>query len=344
MKINVRIILIVVVLSVSAFVFEIGCNVAVNDEIKKENNQTGVTNWLICSNVFECPKEEKIVDTVEKKKIKEYSVYNSNSQIRIVPFNEKTTKGLKIKEGEYGDQNVAILNTEYQELAFKNNGAEYINYAREQYKVVGKYTEKKDSKLDEVMFFISSHSKGIKSVNLFDVVEVKTKDNIKKSEMKKIGKKIFGDALVEKNTKNDSSRIDFGSFVFMLLIMLGVFVVLNAIGFVQEWIHFQKKELIIRKMVGGSRKKLAFLLYRRFIVLCGFSALAGTVISYLAIKMLDYSNMTATRNLIGEQLFFKAIVLGVILLLLCGFVLLGMNLVFGKKRIFKTNSKGGYSL
>lgn len=335
--INIRNITIFIILFMSIFVFEMAACALFPIKEKKHDLLNRYQEWIIQTIDIEKPKIKKVIKEGKKLNADKIIIGTSKSQAKLAIFSKKFLEDLNVVL-TYPDDNVkdvAIVNSKYNELVYVKDGKDYINYRGNAYLVIGTFFEQKDDTLKEDMFFINADSSEVKNDNCYDYIQLSFEENIDIENIERCSQKLFDDYYITDNI--NSCYIDTRVSFFLIILICACLVMFNCVGFIQKWLQYQKKELLIRKMVGATRKNNVSLLYKRFFYINILSAITGSFITMIVLLFIKhFPDLSSSRELFGTRLSVWSVFSSFIIVLVIGNIILGLNMhANGKYELIK---------
>ena len=238
-------------------------------------------------------------------------IYGNDNTIQILRYNDTRSCGvyfsedilwdLDIQSGrnfEFDDfkynRNVAVVSENMRKQCIDANGVKMIQIGNGYYEVIGFFIYE-----DQNVINPNSHV----YYNLFS-------ENMFKEESGTIGQIVIEsdleydtmlNKLNEQHTINQvtyPARMSFGerlsqalfsqSITIIPLCLVLIAVILNSINITINWVHNNKKELVVRRICGASIKNIKFLLIRNYFILTSVSYVIGFVVAFLLSKI-NYS-------------------------------------------------------
>lgn len=327
---NFKNIILIIVLFMSIFIFQLGNNAMLLPRIEKKTENS----YLIKVNNEENPTIGKVIERIGKLKYRRLDFSYEEYAYEVSKFTKKFIEEVKIsftdKDSINKKENTAVVNKKYKEMVFQKKGKEYINCRGHEYRVIGYYADNRDSTIEEKLFYINICSSSIANDNHYNLIEIQGNGSLKESSLKRILKKELGSFEIRKS--NDGYIDTREVFVFELF-LCALLVIFNCVGFIQKWINYQKREISIRLLVGATKEKIIKLYFTRFFMIICISFLFGTIISTTIMDSIRKTQvLNATRNLFGTSLLPASILLSFVEILLIGYLLLGINILLQVRR------------
>ncbi len=323
---NTRNIIVIIILTVSCFIFEMAVSALYPVNNRKVSDANDYCEWKIEVMGEKNPDIKTVLDQLQELKADKIVFYSSESQVKVAVFSKGFIEGLECNIYDYDGKNVAIVNDEYNELIYKKNNKDYVNYQGEPYLVVGTYNDKKDAKITESMFYIDADSPIISRYSGYDSIVLSFNNNVDYDRVSSMADNLFAKYSVTDNIEDEyiSNRKMFASMVLVCALL----VIFNCVGFIQKWIGYHKKELSVRRMVGATKWDNVKLLYKRFFLIFIFAYIVGTIISLCVLYIINMvKELESTRELFGTHLGVNAAVVGAFSVFVIGNLLLGVNTI-----------------
>lgn len=323
---NTRNIIVIIILTVSCFIFEMAVSALYPVNNRKVSDANDYCEWKIEVMGEKNPDIKTVLEQLQELKADKIVFYSSESQVKVAVFSKDFIEGLECTISNHDGKNVAIVNDEYNELIYKKNNKDYVNYKGEPYLVVGTYNDKKDAKIEESMFYIDADSPVISRYSGYDSIVLSFNNNVDYESVSEMADNLFVEYAVTGKIEDEyiSNRKIFASMVLVCALL----VIFNCVGFIQKWISYHKKELSVRWIVGATKLDNVKLLYKRFFLIFIIAYIVGTIVSISVFFIINaVKELESTRELFGTHLGVNAALLGAFCVFFIGNILLGVNAV-----------------
>ena len=202
-----------------------------------------------------------------------------NKSILNIP-NMINGKFFNIKDFEKNKPKAIVGKSVYDNISIKIGKTRYIKYDNSLYEIIGVMGyEDKNSILDN-QFFINLNSYVMKSNNLIYTKKLKT-NNYKKI-VKEFTNKYDDIEFEEVNNIQDNSNNYSQVYLIMILIISVIF--MNVVNVTLQWIESRKKEIGIKKALGGTNFRIALEILFENQVIASISYFVGCLIYLVIIK------------------------------------------------------------
>ena len=130
-----------------------------------------------------------------------------------------------------------------------------------------------------------------------------------------------------------SGSLDARPAVALVIAVCGCILCLNCTGYSGAWIHAQKKEFAVRRLVGASESQNHILLLKRFAGIWAGAYILGIMVSGILLYILSkIENLQSTRRLLGTSLDVRAVILAGAVVFFIGFAVMEICRLGEKRR------------
>lgn len=233
------------------------------------------------------------------------------SQGRTAAFTEDFFRGIGVifeeLENFDKDADVAVVNEDALGLCHNTSQGTFLKIHGKIYKVLAIYQDKKDDRIDEIFYYINQDAKNLQETAGYDYVLLWPGSNQDMEALKAQWEKAFPESGLYWQEGVDPKRIDVRPSFVLITVICSILLGLNCIGFSSEWMNPQYQECGIRKLLGATDMRNHCLILKRFLALLVCAFVIGTAAAFLAIFLLqDIPGLPATRNLVGNYLYWKS--------------------------------------
>lgn len=250
------------------------------------------------------------------------------------------TEGRLFDTGDYEKgTDTALIREDIEALCEKRNGKLYITIGDEEYEVIGKYREKNSTDDRNSRYIVNLYAKNLPVSEGQYLFYDGGADSLSRlqSAGEKQGSKLSckraseASEIINKNILADASGI------LTILLLAGIFVLMNIFSGIYVWLQGRKKEIVLRKMAGAARGQIyGWLLRDFFLFFTGSFAVAVILVWGIIWGSSHYNVSPALSLLIGNDLEWQGVALSFGAVgLLCTVMVSGFMRHYFKKQIIQ---------
>lgn len=252
-------------------------------------------------------------------------------------FDKKLMKFLGINpsawEETMEEENVAIVNTDAQRLCYNREGQTLLPFRGTDYRVIGFFNEDKADPENRTDYILNQNAEAVKKSNYYTYVFLDMKKGCTAEKLIKSFQKNFSFSVVYPWRGGLSGSLDARPAVALVIAVCGCILCLNCAGYSGAWIHAQKKEFAVRRLVGASESQNHILLLKRFVEIWAGAYILGIIFSGILLYILGkIENLQSTRRLLGISLDVRAVILAGTAVFLIGFAVMEICRLGEKRR------------
>ena len=252
-------------------------------------------------------------------------------------FDKKLMKFLGINpsawEETMEEENVAIVNTDAQRLCYNREGQTLLPFRGTDYRVIGFFNEDKADPENRTDYILNQNAEAVKKSNYYTYVFLDMKKGCTAEKLIKSFQKNFSFSAVYPWRGGLSGSLDARPAVALVIAVCGCILCLNCAGYSGAWIHAQKKEFAVRRLVGASERQNHILLLKRFSGIWAGAYILGIMVSGILLYILGkIENLQSTRRLLGISLDVRAVILAGTAVFLIGFAVMEICRLGEKRR------------
>lgn len=256
---------------------------------------------------------------------------------KTAAFDKKLMKFLGINpsawEETMQEENVAIVNTDAQRLCYNREGQTFLPFRGADYRVIGFFNEDKDDPENRTDYILNQNAEALKNSNYYTYVFLDMRKDCTAEKLIKSFQKNFSFSAVYPWRGGLSGSLDARPAVALVIAVCGCILCLNCAGYSGAWIHAQKKEFAVRRLVGASESQNHILLLKRFVEIWAGAYILGIIFSGILLYILSkIENLQSTRRLLGTSLDVRAVILAGTAVFLIGFAVMEICRLGEKRR------------
>lgn len=305
----------------STMILTLACNAMFPDPVKDFALLSD--SYLTVEFQQECPAVEDLNLWAEKNQCKLMTGY-AFSNGKTAAFDKKLMQFLGMNpsawEETMQEENVAIVNTDAQRLCYAREGQTFLPFRGTDYRVIGFFSEDKADPENRTDYILNQNAEAVKKSNYYTYVFLDMKKDVDTEKLLKSFRKSFSFSAVYPWRGGLSGSLDARPAVALVIAVCGCILCLNCAGYSGAWIHAQKKEFAVRRLVGASESQNHILLLKRFVGIWAGAYILGIIFSSILLYILSKTEkLQATRRLLGISLDVRAVILAGTAVFLIGF-------------------------
>lgn len=231
------------------------------------------------------------------------------------------------------EENVAIVNTDAQRLCYNREGQTLLPFRGTDYRVIGFFNEDKADPENRTDYILNQNAEAVKKSNYYTYVFLDMKKGCTAEKLIKSFQKNFSFSAVYPWRGGLSGSLDARPAVALVIAVCGCILCLNCAGYSGAWIHAQKKEFAVRRLVGASESQNHILLLKRFAGIWAGAYILGIMVSGILLYILSkIENLQSTRRLLGTSLDVRAVILAGAVVFFIGFAVMEICRLGEKRR------------
>lgn len=231
------------------------------------------------------------------------------------------------------EENVAIVNTDAQRLCYNREGQTLLPFRGTGYRVIGFFNEDKADPENRTDYILNQNAEAVKKSNYYTYVFLDMKKGCTAEKLIKSFQKNFSFSAVYPWRGGLSGSLDARPAVALVIAVCGCILCLNCAGYSGAWIHAQKKEFAVRRLVGASESQNHILLLKRFAGIWAGAYILGIMVSGILLYILSkIENLQSTRRLLGTSLDVRAVILAGAVVFFIGFAVMEICRLGEKRR------------
>lgn len=231
------------------------------------------------------------------------------------------------------EENVAIVNTDAQRLCYNREGQTLLPFRGTDYRVIGFFNEDKADPENRTDYILNQNAEAVKKSNYYTYVFLDMKKGCTAEKLIKSFQKNFSFSAVYPWRGGLSGSLDARTAVALVIAVCGCILCLNCAGYSGAWIHAQKKEFAVRRLVGASESQNHILLLKRFAGIWAGAYILGIMVSGILLYILSkIENLQSTRRLLGTSLDVRAVILAGAVVFFIGFAVMEICRLGEKRR------------
>lgn len=256
---------------------------------------------------------------------------------KTAAFDKKLMEFLGINpsawEENMQEENVAIVNTDAQRLCYNREGQTLLPFRGTDYRVIGFFNEDKADPENRTDYILNQNAEAVKKSNYYTYVFLDMKKGCTAEKLIKSFQKNFSFSAVYPWRGGLSGSLDARPAVALVIAVCGCILCLNCTGYSGAWIHAQKKEFAVRRLVGASESQNHILLLKRFAGIWAGAYILGIMVSGILLYILSkIENLQSTRRLLGTSLDVRAVILAGAVVFFIGFAVMEICRLGEKRR------------
>lgn len=310
--------MLICILSLSINVFILAFSAMLLPKYVKEKDAEFLSNrYYTITFQGDNPSVEEVKKITDNKY--EYFIVNfAWSQSKAVEFSEKQMDaiGLNVEDGYKKNENIAVVNKDYQKICYEVNNEAYTMLLGNEYKVQEYFEDKKDDITKVTRCYVNLNSQKIMQNKEFDCIFLDLPETSEQDIVNEL-KNTFKNIKISKWSGSRFQEYYTRSYMVGIIILCGAVIFLNCIIFVKTWVEKQQKELNIRIKIGATKRKNGKLLCGRIFVVYFINIFCGILLSKLEMGILNKIPwLRATRELLGTKIYAEPILISVIMVFL----------------------------
>lgn len=232
------------------------------------------------------------------------------------------------------EENVAIVNTDAQRLCYNREGQTLLPFRGTDYRVIGFFNEDKADPENRTDYILNQNAEAVKKSNYYTYVFLDMKKGCTAEKLIKSFQKNFSFSAVYPWRGGLSGSLDARPAVALVIAVCGCILCLNCAGYSGAWIHAQKKEFAVRRLVGASESQNHILLLKRFVEIWAGAYILGIIFSGILLYILSkIENLQSTRRLLRISLDVRAVILAGAAVFFIGFAVMEICRLGKKERL-----------
>lgn len=318
----------------STVILTLACNAMFPDQVKDFDLLSDL--YLTVEFQQERPAVEDLNLWAEKNQCKLMTGY-AFSNGKTAAFDKKLMQFLGINpsawEENMQEENVAIVNTDAQRLCYNREGQTLLPFRGTDYRVIGFFNEDKADPENRTDYILNQNAEAVKKSNYYTYVFLDMKKGCTAEKLIKSFQKNFSFSAVYPWRGGLSGSLDARPAVALVIAVCGCILCLNCTGYSGAWIHAQKKEFAVRRLVGASESQNHILLLKRFAGMWAGAYILGIMVSGILLYILSkIENLQSTRRLLGTSLDVRAVILAGAVVFFIGFAVMEICRLGEKRR------------
>ncbi len=318
----------------STVILTLACNAMFPDQVKDFDLLSDL--YLTVEFQQERPAVEDLNLWAEKNQCKLMTGY-AFSNGKTAAFDKKLMQFLGINpsawEENMQEENVAIVNTDAQRLCYNREGQTLLPFRGTDYRVIGFFNEDKADPENRTDYILNQNAEAVKKSNYYTYVFLDMKKGCTAEKLIKSFQKNFSFSAVYPWRGGLSGSLDARPAVALVIAVCGCILCLNCTGYSGAWIHAQKKEFAVRRLVGASESQNHILLLKRFAGIWAGAYILGIMVSGILLYILSkIENLQSTRRLLGTSLDVRAVILAGAVVFFIGFAVMEICRLGEKRR------------
>ena len=318
----------------STVILTLACNAMFPDQVKDFDLLSDL--YLTVEFQQERPAVEDLNLWAEKNQCKLMTGY-AFSNGKTAAFDKKLMQFLGINpsawEENMQEENVAIVNTDAQRLCYNREGQTLLPFRGTDYRVIGFFNEDKADPENRTDYILNQNAEAVKKSNYYTYVFLDMKKGCTAERLIKSFQKNFSFSAVYPWRGGLSGSLDARPAVALVIAVCGCILCLNCTGYSGAWIHAQKKEFAVRRLVGASESQNHILLLKRFAGIWAGAYILGIMVSGILLYILSkIENLQSTRRLLGTSLDVRAVILAGAVVFFIGFAVMEICRLGEKRR------------
>lgn len=318
----------------STVILTLACNAMFPDPVKDFDLLSDL--YLTVEFQQERPAVEDLNLWAEKNQCKLMTGY-AFSNGKTAAFDKKLMQFLGINpsawEENMQEENVAIVNTDAQRLCYNREGQTLLPFRGTDYRVIGFFNEDKADPENRTDYILNQNAEAVKNSNYYTYVFLDMKKGCTAEKLIKSFQKNFSFSAVYPWRGGLSGSLDARPAVALVIAVCGCILCLNCTGYSGAWIHAQKKEFAVRRLVGASESQNHILLLKRFAGIWAGAYILGIMVSGILLYILSkIENLQSTRRLLGTSLDVRAVILAGAVVFFIGFAVMEICRLGEKRR------------
>ena len=318
----------------STVILTLACNAMFPDQVKDFDLLSDL--YLTVEFQQERPAVEDLNLWAEKNQCKLMTGY-AFSNGKTAAFDKKLMQFLGINpsawEENMQEENVAIVNTDAQRLCYNREGQTLLPFRGTDYRVIGFFNEDKADPENRTDYILNQNAEAVKKSNYYTYVFLDMKKDVDTEKLLKSFRKSFSFSAVYPWRGGLSGSLDARPAVALVIAVCGCILCLNCTGYSGAWIHAQKKEFAVRRLVGASESQNHILLLKRFVGIWAGAYILGIIFSGILLYILSkIENLQSTRRLLGTSLDVRAVILAGAVAFFIGFAVMEICRLGEKRR------------
>lgn len=318
----------------STVILTLACNAMFPDQVKDFDLLSDL--YLTVEFQQERPAVEDLNLWAEKNQCKLMTGY-AFSNGKTAAFDKKLMEFLGINpsawEENMQEENVAIVNTDAQRLCYNREGQTLLPFRGTDYRVIGFFNEDKADPENRTDYILNQNAEAVKKSNYYTYVFLDMKKGCTAEKLIKSFQKNFSFSAVYPWRGGLSGSLDARPAVALVIAVCGCILCLNCTGYSGAWIHAQKKEFAVRRLVGASESQNHILLLKRFAGIWAGAYILGIMVSGILLYILSkIENLQSTRRLLGTSLDVRAVILAGAVVFFIGFAVMEICRLGEKRR------------
>lgn len=319
----------------STVILTLACNAMFPDPVKDFDLLSDL--YLTVEFQQERPAVEDLNLWAEKNQCKLMTGYVFSNG-KTAAFDKKLMEFLGINpsawEETMEEENVAIVNTDAQRLCYNREGQTLLPFRGTDYRVIGFFNEDKADPENRTDYILNQNAEAVKKSNYYTYVFLDMKKGCTAEKLIKSFQKNFSFSAVYPWRGGLSGSLDARPAVALVIAVCGCILCLNCAGYSGAWIHAQKKEFAVRRLVGASESQNHILLLKRFVEIWAGAYILGIIFSGILLYILSkIENLQSTRRLLRISLDVRAVILAGAAVFFIGFAVMEICRLGKKERL-----------
>lgn len=278
----------------------------IESAIKDDNAQNGYVGRnakFINIKSFGKIDNKKLLNIIRS--MNDFTVFKNNLSVgpftgKAILTDEINDNSQMVKEGRFftsddfkNNEGVAVVGEEAYKKTYKKNGITYFPYENNEYRVIGILGFKNRQSVYDTQFYINLNylimNSPLNFIGSNVVLDSKNNLDLKFNEfinkLKNDSNTIEYNFGEDKRIKNPLINYIKDSYIFIaLVVIIVVCLVLNTFSVTLHWIDSKKKEIGIRKALGGTNFKIASLILVEYQRIALLAFIAGLIVYIVIIK------------------------------------------------------------
>ncbi len=299
------------VMTMSVIIFILAFSVFFVAFYEKEKDVDYFTdNHFVCE-VFENTEKIKvgtILDAIDTAKYSQIAFWDQFSKYKYVNYSDELFSFLSLNKDNYPEirdktnKNIVFVNSKYKSQCFIKHDRYYINLFGNTYEVLDFYQTIEGD--EYTVCYINVWSESARELDGYTYMAVDTTEE----KIASIVKKEIPDTNIIWWNGKAHGVIDLTDMYFYVVLLCGIILCVNCIGFANMWIRSYKNELSVRRMVGANAHQIHAFILREYLKLYSVAAIVGVFVGGILLYIFgNVKELVHVRAIFGDELHFNSV-------------------------------------
>lgn len=278
---------------------------------KEKNVDYFTDNHFLCKNT-EKVKIGTILDSIDTSNYSQIAFWDEFNKYKYVNYSDELFSFLSLDKNNYPevndrtDKNIVLVNSKYKSQCFLNDDRYYINLFGNTYEVLDFYETIEGD--EYTVCYVNAWSIFARELDCYTYMAVDTTEE----KIAKIVEKNIPDTNIIWWDGKSHGVIDITDMYFYIVLLCGIILCVNCIGFANMWIRSYKNELSIRKMIGANAHQIHTFIIKEYLKIYSIASIVGVFVGGIILYIFgNVKKLVHVRAIFGDRLRFDSVILAI---------------------------------